>query len=98
MTRASAELLQGAHVPCFREVGQVLASLSGVDFAKASTATVRAWEARGLALIALSRGDRAQAERIMAPSGCSLVTRRSARSRALQLQLRGDVLRPASPP
>ncbi|HFF2842374.1 TPA: hypothetical protein ACGCEE_004692 [Stenotrophomonas maltophilia] len=49
------------------EVGRVLASLSGVDLAKASKATVRAWEARGLALIALSRGDRAEAGRIMEP-------------------------------
>lgn len=98
MTRAPAELLQGAHAPYFREAGQVLTGLSGVDFAKATTATLHAWEARGSALIVLSRGDRAQAARIMAPSGCSLVTRRSVRSRALQLQLRGDVLQPASPP
>lgn len=59
-----ADLLQCNDVPDFREVGHVLASLSGVDLAKA---TVRAWEARGLALIALSREDRAEAERIMAP-------------------------------
>lgn len=63
----TADLLQGTDVPDFREVGHVLASLSGVDLAKASKATVRAWEARGLALIALSREDRAEAERIMAP-------------------------------
>lgn len=44
----SADLLQGTDVPDFREVGHVLASLSGVDLAKASKATVRAWEARGL--------------------------------------------------
>lgn len=62
-----ADLLQGSDVPDFREVGHVLASLSGVDLDKASKATVRAWEARGLALIALSREDRAEAERIMAP-------------------------------
>lgn len=61
------ELLQQTDVPDFREVGHVLASLSGVDLAKASKATVRAWEARGLALIALSREDRAEADRIMAP-------------------------------
>lgn len=60
-------LPQGTDVPDFREVGHVLASLSGVDLAKASKAAVRAWEARGLALIELSRGDRAEAERIMAP-------------------------------
>lgn len=65
MTRASDELLQGAHVPDFHEVGYVLASLSGVDLGNASKATVRAWEAGGLALIELSRGDRAEADRIM---------------------------------
>ncbi|PZT35099.1 hypothetical protein A7X93_00385 [Stenotrophomonas maltophilia] len=63
----TADLLQGTEVPDFREVGHVLASLSGVDLSTVSKATVRAWEARGLALIELSRGDRAEAERIMAP-------------------------------
>jgi len=62
----TAGLLQGSDVPDFREVGQVLASLSGVDLRQASKATVREWEARGLALMELSRGDRAEAERIMA--------------------------------
>lgn len=62
-----AELLQGTDVPDFREVGHLLAKLSGIDLGKASRATVRAWEARGLALIELSRGDRAEAQRIMAP-------------------------------
>jgi len=50
-----------------REVGRELALLSGIDLSKASKTKVRAWEARGLALIELSRGDRAEAERIMAP-------------------------------
>ncbi|MBN4938924.1 hypothetical protein JY409_12845 [Stenotrophomonas maltophilia] len=50
-----------------REVGRQLASMSGVDLSEARPATVRAWEARGLALIELSRGDRAEAERIMVP-------------------------------
>ncbi|WP_294995452.1 hypothetical protein [uncultured Stenotrophomonas sp.] len=50
-----------------REVGHLLASLSGVDLSKASKATVPAWEARGLSLIELARGDRAKADRIMAP-------------------------------
>ena len=63
----TADMLQGSDVPDFREVGYVLASLSGIDLGKSSKATVRAWEARGLALIELSRGDRAVAERIMAP-------------------------------
>lgn len=49
------------------EIGQQLASLPGVDLRKASKATARAWEARGLALIALSREDRAEAERIIVP-------------------------------
>lgn len=62
-----SDLLQGTDLTDFREVGHVLASVSGVDLAKASKATVRAWEARGLALIALSRDDRAEADRIMAP-------------------------------
>ncbi|MCJ8005743.1 hypothetical protein MU483_13800 [Staphylococcus aureus] len=62
-----ADPLQGTDVPDFREVGHVLASLSGIDLSKASKGTVCAWEARGLALIALSREDRAEAERIMAP-------------------------------
>lgn len=61
------DLLQGTDVPDHREVGHVLANLSGVDLGKASKATVRAWEARGLALIELSRGDRAEADRIMGP-------------------------------
>ncbi len=54
-------------MPDFREVGHVLAGLSGVELGKASKATVRSKEARGLALIELSRGDRAEADRIMAP-------------------------------
>ncbi|PTA70601.1 hypothetical protein C9412_17165 [Stenotrophomonas sp. Nf1] len=62
----TADLLQGTDVPDFRELGHVLASLSGVDISKASKTAVRAWEARGLALIALSRADRAEADRIMA--------------------------------
>lgn len=62
-----ADLLQDGDVPDFREVGDVLANLSGVDLGKASKATVRAWEVRGLALIELSRGDWAEADRIMAP-------------------------------
>lgn len=63
----TADLLQGTDVPDLREVGHELARLSGFDLSRASKATVRAWEARGLALIELSRGDRAEAQRIMAP-------------------------------
>lgn len=61
------DLLKGADLPDFREVGYELASLSGFDLSRASKATVRAWEARGLALIELSRGDRAEAGRIIEP-------------------------------
>ncbi|MCO7468883.1 hypothetical protein NJG16_02240 [Stenotrophomonas maltophilia] len=49
-----------------REVGRQLASMSGVDLSKARPAAVRAWEARGLALQALARGDMAEAQRVMA--------------------------------
>ncbi|MEF9875150.1 MAG: hypothetical protein RR778_15765 [Glutamicibacter sp.] len=59
------DLLQGTDVPDFREVGHVLASLSGVDLSKASKATARAWEARGLALHYLAAGDMAEALKVM---------------------------------
>ncbi|MBH1835514.1 hypothetical protein I5T88_06450 [Stenotrophomonas maltophilia] len=49
-----------------REVGRQLASLSGVDLSEARPATVRVWEARGLAMQALARGDMAEAQRVMA--------------------------------
>lgn len=48
-----------------REVGRQLASMSGVDLSEARPATVRAWEARGLALQALARGDMAGAQKVM---------------------------------
>ncbi|MDH7550199.1 hypothetical protein [Stenotrophomonas geniculata] len=48
-----------------REVGRQLASMSGVDLSEARSATVRAWEARGLALQALARGDMAEAQKVM---------------------------------
>lgn len=48
-------------------VGHELARMSGVDLSKARPKTVRAWEARGLALIALRRGDLEEATKIMAP-------------------------------
>lgn len=62
-----AELLQpeGA-MPDFREVGAVLAKLSGVDLSKARPAKVREWEARGLAMLAMARDDVAIARRVMA--------------------------------
>ncbi|MGW8176397.1 MAG: hypothetical protein ACWGHP_14175 [Stenotrophomonas sp.] len=55
-----------AEVIDHREVGRQLASMSGVDLSEARPATVRAWEARGLALQALARGDMAEAQRVMA--------------------------------
>ncbi len=52
-----------------RITGRELASLSGVDIERARPATARMWEARGLALQALARGDMAEAEKIMAHAG-----------------------------
>lgn len=49
-----------------RDVGRQLASMSGIDLASARPATVRIWDARGLALQALARGDMAEAQRVMA--------------------------------
>lgn len=49
-----------------RIVGRELAALSGVDLSRATPATVRTWDARGLALQALARGDRAEAVKVMA--------------------------------
>ncbi|NED64231.1 hypothetical protein G3I15_25170 [Streptomyces sp. SID10244] len=48
-----------------REIGRQLASLEGVNLASASLRTCRLWEARGLALMALARGDKAEAEKVM---------------------------------
>ncbi|HDX0925481.1 TPA: hypothetical protein ACG5JQ_000373 [Stenotrophomonas maltophilia] len=48
-----------------REVGRQLASMSGVDLSEARPATMRIWEARGLALQALARGDMAEAQKVM---------------------------------
>ncbi|WP_353099150.1 hypothetical protein [Stenotrophomonas lactitubi] len=48
-----------------REVGRQLASMSGVDLDSARPATVRTWEARGLALQALAHGDMAEAQKAM---------------------------------
>ncbi|MCS4231404.1 hypothetical protein EDF77_1885 [Stenotrophomonas maltophilia] len=44
-----------------------LASTEGVDLTKASPAVVHLWEARGLALHALARGDMTEALKVMAP-------------------------------
>ena len=48
-----------------RHTGHELASMSGVDLQSAGPATVRAWEARGLALHHLAGGDMAEALKIM---------------------------------
>ena len=50
----------------YREVGHYLAGISGVDLTRARPKTVRLWEARGLGLLAMARGDMAEALRIMA--------------------------------
>ncbi|MEG0181974.1 MAG: hypothetical protein RR704_00760 [Stenotrophomonas sp.] len=55
-------------MPDYRETGRELATLSGADLSSARPATVRIWEARGLALQALARGDMAEAEKVMAKS------------------------------
>lgn len=49
-----------------RHTGHKLASMSGVDLQSAGPATVRAWEARGLALHHLAAGDMAEALKVMA--------------------------------
>jgi hypothetical protein len=57
-------LKEGA--PDHREVGHELARCSGVNLTRARKGVVRLWEARGLALIALVRGDKEEVARIMA--------------------------------
>lgn len=52
-------------MPDYRETAHDLASMSGVDLTRARPATVRTWEARGLALQALALGDMAEAQRVM---------------------------------
>jgi len=49
-----------------RDVGHELARRSGVNLTRARKGLVRLWEARGLALIALVRGDKEDVARIMA--------------------------------
>jgi len=46
-----------------------LASMEGVDLAKAQPAVVRLWEARGLALQHLAAGDMDEALKVMAHAG-----------------------------
>lgn len=61
-----ADLLKEAAAD-HRAVGHYLACMSGVDLTRARPKTVRLWEARGLALIALASGRKDEAGRIMAP-------------------------------
>lgn len=60
-----ADLLK-EEAPDHREVGHELARRSGVNLTRARKGVVRLWEARGLALIALVRGDKEEVARIMA--------------------------------
>lgn len=48
-------------------IGHDLARKVGVNLDKARPKTRRMWEARGLAVIALARGDLAEAQKIMRP-------------------------------
>ncbi|KRG64011.1 hypothetical protein ABB26_10160 [Stenotrophomonas humi] len=48
-------------------LGHSLARKVGVNLDKARPKTRRMWEARGLAVIALSRGDLTEAQKIMRP-------------------------------
>jgi len=48
-----------------RRAGHELASMSGIDLQSAGPTTVRAWEARGLALHYLAAGDMAEALKVM---------------------------------
>jgi len=60
-----ADLLK-EEAPDHRAVGHELARRSGVDLTRARKGVVRLWDARGLALIALVRGDKEEVARIMA--------------------------------
>lgn len=46
---------------------QQLAGMSGVDLERAPPRTCRLWEARALALCHLAAGDKAEANKVMAP-------------------------------
>ena len=48
-------------------IGHELARKTGVNLDKARPKTRRMWEARGLAVIALARGDLEEAQKIMQP-------------------------------
>ena len=52
--------------PDYRQVGHYLAGMSGLDLTRARPKTVRLWEARDLALMALASGNKEEAARIMA--------------------------------
>lgn len=57
--------LQLSFAEAIKCAGHDLASISGVDLQTAGPATVRTWEARGLALHHLAAGDIAEALKVM---------------------------------
>jgi hypothetical protein len=64
-----------------REVGHELARRSGVNLTRARKGVVQLWEARGLALIALVRGEKEEVARIWRMREAALATRNGPRSR-----------------
>jgi hypothetical protein len=59
------DTLQLTFGDAIQRTGHELASISGIDLQSAGPATVRAWEARGLALHHLAAGDMAEALKVM---------------------------------
>jgi hypothetical protein len=70
-----ASALQLAFGDSLQRIAHELASMSGVDLQSAGPATVRAWQARGLALHDLAAGDMAEALKVM--NAARLAGRRS---------------------
>ena len=64
---AAVGLAERCRVVLEKPIGHDLARKAGVNLDKARPRTRRMWEARGLAVIALARGDLAEAQKIMAP-------------------------------
>lgn len=83
--------LQLAFGDAIQSTGHDLASMSGVDLQSAGPATVRAWEARGLALHHLAAGDMSEALKVMAaarPAGRSSRTLATNQSRTAAKETR----------
>ncbi|MBD9534691.1 hypothetical protein IB227_02350 [Stenotrophomonas sp. STM01] len=59
--------MSAAEVTDHVALGHELARKVGINLDKARPRTRRMWEARGLAVIALARGDLAEAQKIMRP-------------------------------